>query len=170
VSLAANFGTERQGPVDSLRASGTVMKQFLVGIKLTVTEKLGSITKLYSSDRDPEGFVGIVGAGRISGEVLASTETGGVKALSFVLLVASLNLFVGLFNLLPLLPLDGGHIAVVLYESARDRIRRRRGYHGVIQRVDYNKLLPVTYGVAGTFLVLTLFILGADLVNPIRIT
>ncbi len=170
VQLAANFGTQRQGPVDSLQASGAVMKQFAVGIKTTVTEKLGTVTQLYSADRDPQGLVGIVGAGRISGEVLASTETAGVKALTFVLIVASLNLFVGLFNLLPLLPLDGGHIAIVLYESARDKVRRLRGYRGPLQRVDYNKLLPLTYGVAGTFLVLTLFILGADLVNPIRIT
>jgi len=170
VALAANYGTQRQGPVASLRASGTLLQQFMVGIKTTVTTKLGSVTRLYSANRDPAGLVGIVGAGRISGEVLASTETAGVKALTFVLIVASLNLFVGLFNLLPLLPLDGGHIAVVLYESARDKLRRLRGYRGPLQRVDYQRLLPLTYGVAGTFLLLTLFILGADLVNPIRIT
>ena len=169
VQLAANYGTERLGPVASIKASGSVMKEFAVGIKTTVTEKLGSVTKLYGSHRDPEGLVGIVGAGRISGEVLASTETAGVKALSFVLLVASLNLFVGLFNLLPLLPLDGGHIAVVVFESLRDKARRLRGYRGPLQRVDYNKLAPVTYSVAGAFLLLTLFILGADIVNPIKI-
>ena len=169
VQLASNYVTARVGPVDSLQASGTLMKQFVVGIKTTVTEKLGSITRLYSSDRDPEGFVGIVGAGRISGEVLESTETPGVKALSFVLLVASLNLFVGAFNLLPLLPLDGGHIAVVVFESLRDKARRVRGYRGPLQRVDYNRLAPLTYSVAGAFLLLTLFILGADIVNPIRI-
>jgi membrane-associated protease RseP (regulator of RpoE activity) len=170
VSLAANFGSERVGPVESLQASGTVMKQFLVGIRTTVTDKLGTITKIYSDERDPEGFVGLVGAGRISGEVLASTETTGVKALSFVLIVASLNLFVGLFNLLPLLPLDGGHIAVVVYESVRDKARRLRGYRGPLQRVDYNRLLPLTYGVAGVFLLFTVALLGADIVNPIRIS
>ncbi|HEU0101849.1 MAG TPA: site-2 protease family protein [Mycobacteriales bacterium] len=169
VQLALNYATERVGPWESVQASGTVMKTFAIGIKTTVTEKLGTVTKLYGDERDPAGLVGIVGAGRISGEVLASTETAGVKALSFVLLVASLNLFVGLFNLLPLLPLDGGHIAVVVFESLRDKARRLRGYRGPLQRVDYNKLAPLTYGVAGAFLLLTLFILGADIVNPIRI-
>ena len=142
----------------------------LEGIKTTVTTKLGSITKVYSDDRDPQGFVGIVGVGRISGEVIESDETAGVKALTFVSIVAGLNLFVGLFNLLPLLPLDGGHIAVAVYEGARDRVRRLRGYRGPFQRVDYTKLLPLTYGVAGFFLLFTVVLLGADIVNPIRIS
>ena len=170
IAVQDNVITERVGFVEGLEASAATGELFLTGIKRTVTEKLGTITDLYGPDRDPEGLIGIVGAGRISGEVLASTETPGVKALSFVLLVASLNLFVGLFNLLPLLPLDGGHIAVALYEGARDKVRRLRGYRGPLQRVDYTKLLPLTYGVAGTFLLLTLFILGADIVNPIRIS
>ena len=170
IALQENVVTERVGFVEGLEASAETGKLFAVGIKRTVTEKLGTITDLYGPERDPEGLIGIVGAGRISGEVLASTETPGVKALSFVLLVASLNLFVGLFNLLPLLPLDGGHIAVAVYEGARDKVRRLRGYRGPLQRVDYTKLLPLTYGVAGTFLLLTLFILGADIVNPIRIS
>ena len=170
VSVQENVVTERVGFVEGLEASARTGKLFAVGIKRTVTEKLGTITDLYGPERDPEGLVGIVGAGRISGEVLASNETPSVKALQFVLLVASLNLFVGLFNLLPLLPLDGGHIAVAVYEGARDKVRRLRGYRGPLQRVDYTKLLPLTYGVAGTFLLLTLFILGADIVNPIRIS
>jgi len=113
--------------------------------------------------------VGIVGVGRISGEVIESEETAGVKALTFVGIVAGLNLFVGLFNLLPLLPLDGGHIAIAVYEGVRDRIRRLRGYRGPFQRVDYNKLLPLTYAVAGAFLLFTVALLGADLFNPIRL-
>ncbi len=158
-----------QGPVDSLQASGRTLELFGQGIVTTVTDKLGSITKIYSSDRDPEGFIGIVGAGRISGEVLQSQETLGFKVLNLVLIIASLNLFVGLFNLLPLLPLDGGHIAVVWFESARDRLRRARGYTGEFRRVDYTKLLPITYGVAGLFLVFTLLLVGADIVNPVRL-
>ena len=162
--------TQRQGFVQSVQDSGKLLKLFAVGIKTTVTEKLGTVADLYTDQRDPDGLVGIVGVGRISGEVLESEETASVKAFSFVVTIASLNLFVGLFNLLPLLPLDGGHIAVAVYEGARDKLRRLRGYRGPLQRVDYNKLLPLTYGVAGTFFLLMLFILGADIVNPIRIT
>ena len=170
VTPRGTVATERQGFTESLSASAGVMRDFLVGIKITFTEKLGSITRIYSDKRDPEGFIGVVGAGRISGEVLASTETAGVKALSFILIIASLNLFVGVFNLLPLLPLDGGHIAVAVFEGARDKLRRLRGYTGAFQRVDYTKLMPLTYGVAGTFLIFTVLLLGADIVNPIRIT
>ena len=85
-------------------------------------------------------------------------------------MVAGLNLFVGIFNLLPLLPLDGGHIAVTWYESARHKLRRLRGYTGEIRRVDFNKLLPLTYGVAAFFALFTVLLVGADLFNPIRIS
>jgi membrane-associated protease RseP (regulator of RpoE activity) len=170
LSPRSRVDVERLGFVDSVEESGAIAVNMLDGIRRTVTEKLGTITKIYSDDRDPEGFVGIVGVGRISGEVLASRETGAVKALSFILIVASLNLFVGLFNLLPLLPLDGGHIAVAVFEGARDRLRRLRGYRGPFQRVDYVKLLPVTYAVAGVFLLFTVALVGADLVNPIRLS
>jgi membrane-associated protease RseP (regulator of RpoE activity) len=162
--------TERLGPVEALQQSGTVAVQMLEGIQRTVTEKLPSITKVYSEDRDREGFIGIVGAGRISGEVLASEETATVKALNFLVLVAGLNLFVGLFNLLPLLPLDGGHLAVLAFEQARDKLKRMRGYTGELVRVDLTKLLPLTYAVVVLFAGFTVWLLGADIVNPIRIS
>ena len=95
--------TERLGPAAALDHSGTIAVQMLDGIRRTVTEKLPTITEVYSDQRDPAGFIGVVGAGRISGEVLASEETLSFKALQFVLLVAGLNLFVGLFIILAVL-------------------------------------------------------------------
>jgi membrane-associated protease RseP (regulator of RpoE activity) len=137
-------------------------------IAVVFTEKLPTLADVYGPERDPEGFIGVVGAGRISGEVLASEETLGFKALQFLLLVAGLNLFVGLFNLLPLLPLDGGHLAVLVFEQVRDKLKRMRGYTGELLRVDLTRLLPMTYAVVvcspGSRLAAR-----ADIVNPIRL-
>jgi membrane-associated protease RseP (regulator of RpoE activity) len=113
--------------------------------------------------------VGVVGVGRISGEIAQAKISTTDKLNSIVLVLAGLNLFVGVFNLLPLLPLDGGHIAVVWFEQVRDRLRRVRGYTGELQRVDMNKLMPVTLAVVVLFIGFTLFLLGADIVNPITI-
>jgi membrane-associated protease RseP (regulator of RpoE activity) len=169
VSVQARYVTERQGPVDALKSTGTTMGLIVKGIGVTLTDKLGTITSLYSNNRDPNGFVGVVGASRISGEVLASQETFGVKLLTFLGIIAGLNFFVGVFNLLPLLPLDGGHIAVLAFEQARDRIRRLFGYRGPLRRVDLTKLMPLTYAVVLLFIGLTVWIMGADIVNPVRL-
>ncbi|MFN2538538.1 MAG: RIP metalloprotease [Mycobacteriales bacterium] len=135
----------------------------------TLVHKLGTISDIYGPNRDPAGFIGIYGASRISGEVFAAPVPFKYTALGFLMLVASLNLFVGIFNLLPLLPLDGGHIAVVFFEAVRDRIKRARGYVGDVVRVDYNKLLPVTFAVVALFIGFTVWVLGADIVNPIKL-
>jgi membrane-associated protease RseP (regulator of RpoE activity) len=86
----------------------------------------------------------------------------------FVLVLASLNFFLGAFNLLPLLPLDGGHIAVVIFEKLRNMWRNRKGLPNGAP-VDYLKLLPATYVVVvigGAYMILTLV---ADIVNPIKL-
>jgi membrane-associated protease RseP (regulator of RpoE activity) len=124
---------------------------------------------VYSPDRDPSGFIGVVGAGRISGEIVEQDWSLSDRLAGLLLLLAGLNLFVGVFNLLPLLPLDGGHIAVVWFETVRDRLRRVRGYRGDLQRVDMNKLMPLTFAVVLLFAGFTLFLLGADIVNPITL-
>ncbi|MBW3640586.1 MAG: site-2 protease family protein [Actinobacteria bacterium] len=162
-------GTERLGPVEAVGYSVTMMGDILTGIVTTFTEKLGTITEVYTDERDRDGFIGIVGAGRISGEVIASDETLAFKVLGFLGLIAGLNFFVGVFNLLPLLPLDGGHLAVLGYEQARDRVRRLMGYRGPVRSVDLNKLMPLTYAVVVFFAGFTLWLLGADIVNPIRL-
>ncbi len=83
------------------------------------------------------------------------------------MLVAGVNLAVGLFNLLPLFPLDGGHLAVLGFEQARHGARRLTGYRGPVKRVDLVKLLPAAYAMVAFFVVLSLLILSADIVNPI---
>ncbi|MFC9356934.1 M50 family metallopeptidase [Rhodococcus sp. NPDC057014] len=114
-------------------------------------------------ERDPETPISVYGASVIGGQI---AEQGIWEA--FVLLLASLNFFLGMFNLLPLLPLDGGHMAVTVYERVRDWFRTRRGLPGG-GPVDYMKLLPVTYVViviGGAYMLLTL---TADIVNPIKL-
>jgi membrane-associated protease RseP (regulator of RpoE activity) len=171
IGVGQQIVLHRVGPVDSLRSTGTLVSGIVTSTWDTVQHRLGSITRVYSKDRDPQGLAGVVGAARVSGEVLGTPQiTLGVRLFSLFLLVAGLNFFVGAFNLLPLLPLDGGHIAVVWFETARDRLRRLRGYAGELQRVDYNKLLPLTYTVAAAFLLFTVFIAGADIVNPIKLS
>lgn len=113
--------------------------------------------------RDPNTPISVYGASKIGGE----TAEHGLWNV-FILVLASLNFFLGAFNLLPLLPLDGGHIAVVLYEKIRNVLRGRRGLDAG-GPVDYMKLLPATYVVVvigGAYMVL---VLAADIINPIKL-
>ncbi|MEU4576999.1 RIP metalloprotease [Nonomuraea sp. ATR24] len=120
-------------------------------------------------ERDPEGPVGVVGAGRMGGEILASDLTGIQKFHIFVNLLAGFNLAIGMFNLIPLLPLDGGHIAGGLWEGlkrAYARVRRRPepAY------VDIAKVLPLTYALAFVMIIMAGLLVYADLINPLRLT
>jgi membrane-associated protease RseP (regulator of RpoE activity) len=169
VSVGEYQKVEHVGPVGVVKETGSTLKLLVTGTWQTLTHKLGTIGKVYGPDRDPEGFIGVVGAGRISGEIAAADVSAGDRIANILLLLAGLNLFVGIFNLLPLLPLDGGHIAVVWFEAVRDKLRRVRGYTGELQRVDMNKLMPVTFAVVVLFAGFTLFLLGADIVNPITL-
>jgi membrane-associated protease RseP (regulator of RpoE activity) len=113
--------------------------------------------------RDPETPISVVGASRVGGEAI---EIG--EPIFFLVLLGGLNVFIGVFNLFPLLPLDGGHVAVAWYERARSWLAARRGRPDP-GRVDYNKLLPLTYAVILMFGSLTLLTLAADIVNPITL-
>ncbi|WLP91182.1 M50 family metallopeptidase [Gordonia sp. NB41Y] len=112
-------------------------------------------------ERDPDTPVSVYGATVLGGQ---AAERGLWE--TFFLLLISINFFLGLFNLIPLLPLDGGHMAIVGYEKGRDTFRRWFG-RAPGGPVDYYKLLPLTYAVVvvmAGFMVLTL---TADIVNPI---
>ena len=111
--------------------------------------------------RDPNTPVSVVGASRLGGEAFQAKQVA-----VYLGFFAALNVFIGVFNLLPLLPLDGGHIAVLLFEQARSRLARlfRRQDPG---RVDIAKLMPLTYVVILVFGALSVLAIVADIVNPI---
>jgi membrane-associated protease RseP (regulator of RpoE activity) len=116
-----------------------------------------------NTERDPNTPVSVVGASRIGGEFIAVGDWQRVLQL-----FAVLNLFFGIFNLLPLLPMDGGHIAIAWYERVRSWLAARRGRPDP-GRVDYLKLTPITLGVIGVLGVFVLLTVTADVVNPIQI-
>jgi membrane-associated protease RseP (regulator of RpoE activity) len=137
--------------------------------------------------RDANGAVGVVGIGRISGQ-FAESKVFSIqdKVFTLVELLASVNLLLFFFNLLPLLPLDGGHVAGAIVESikrGRARLRARRrpvtiGADSVPDNppapkqifVDTAQMLPVMYAVGSVLVVLTLLTLYADIVKPIHLT
>ena len=120
-------------------------------------------------ERNPEGLVGIVGVARATGETVSSGNlTIGEKLATFILIVASLNIFVGIFNLLPILPLDGGHMAVAIFEGVRRRIAKVRGKPNP-GPVDVEKLTPITMIVLVLLIFLTSLLLIADIFNPINL-
>jgi membrane-associated protease RseP (regulator of RpoE activity) len=118
--------------------------------------------------RNPDGAASVVDVARVSGQVSSSGASVGAIAATLALLIAELNLFVGLFNLLPLLPLDGGHVAILAFEEGRSRLYRMLGRRDP-GRVDVMKVLPLTYAVVAVFVGLSLILLYAGIADPIRL-
>lgn len=120
-------------------------------------------------ERDPNGPLSVVGVGRIAGEI-ASVESLAVRdrISSLVGIVASLNVALFVFNLIPLLPLDGGHVAVGLYEGVKRRLYRVLGKKDP-GPVNASSLIPVTLVVVVILGGMSLLLMYADIVNPIRL-
>ncbi|MGX7824941.1 M50 family metallopeptidase [Actinokineospora sp. 24-640] len=130
---------------------------------LAFPEKIPAVVRAIGGEDDMERPVSVVGASVIGAD---AAEQGIWEV--FVLMLAALNFFVGVFNLLPLLPLDGGHIAITLYEKVRDTVRRLRGM-APGGPVDYNKLAGVTMVLVFIGGAIVLLTVTADIVNPIRL-
>lgn len=119
--------------------------------------------------REPDSPMGVVGAARVGGEIFTLDIPPTQQLAMALMLVAGFNLSLFLFNMLPLLPLDGGHIAGALWEALRRNLAKvlRRPDPGPF---DVAKLMPVAYVVAGVFICFTLLVLVADVVNPVKIS
>ena len=159
------------GPVSAVSYAGREFWQMLSGSASVVASLPKAIPDLFAKNRASTAggqVTSVVGAGDVTGQVLAARIGWQPKAELVLLIIASLNIFVGAFNLLPLLPLDGGHIAVVMYERARAGLARLLGRPDP-GPVDFRRLVPVSVGVFALLVGVGLLLIMADLVNPVHI-
>jgi len=137
---------------------------------LSIPSKMVGVWQAAFSDeeRDPTGPVSVVGVGRFSVAVAEDQATVSWKVANWLTLLAALNMALFFFNLIPLLPLDGGHVAGALYEGARRKIARIRGRPDP-GPVDVARMLPVAYTVAFLLIGMSVLLIYADIVNPISL-
>jgi membrane-associated protease RseP (regulator of RpoE activity) len=143
------------------------------GVVLRIPEKVVGVAQAAFGDgpREP-GLMSVVGVGRVAGEVadgqLSGVEGTTSKFVVLVSLIASLNLALFVFNLIPLMPLDGGQAAGALWEGLKRQIARLRGRPNP-GYVDVARLLPVTYVVAIALIGMSVLLMYADVVNPVKL-
>jgi membrane-associated protease RseP (regulator of RpoE activity) len=152
----------------SLEASGNMMMQ-IAQLILQLPQKIFDVTAstLGYGERDPNGPISIVGIGAIAGEVAASEQNEfSDKLATGISILGSLNFALFVFNMLPLLPLDGGHVAGGVYESIK-----RRAYKVLGKKdpgpADTALLMPLTWVVFIALMAVSLLLITADLINPI---
>jgi membrane-associated protease RseP (regulator of RpoE activity) len=144
------------------------------GVVLRIPQKMEGIAKAAFGGgvRDPS-LMSVVGVGRVAGEVADGqlsgvAESSSSKFVVLLSLVASLNLALFVFNLIPLLPLDGGHAAGALWEGLKRWVARLRGRPNP-GYVDVAKALPVAYVVSIALIGMSVLLMYADVVNPIKL-
>jgi len=158
------------GPVETVQQMGTMTERvFAVLVDFPVRVWNVAADLVTGQERDPNGPMSIVGASRVAGE-MASTDQipASEKMAGYISVLGSVNLFVALFNFIPLLPLDGGHIAGALLEWARRGIARlrRRADPGP---VDIAVLMPVAYVVAVFVALCGGVLILADIIDPVTL-
>jgi membrane-associated protease RseP (regulator of RpoE activity) len=177
---------EAYQPVGAAQIPGQIVSQIAQGLHAigNYPNKIGSLwgTVFEGKKRDPNGAIGVVGIGRLGGQVAGSHKLDAQdKIFALTELLATVNLLLFFFNLLPLLPLDGGHVAGAIVEAAkrgRARLRARSqvGPDGSVAEtlpkpiyVDTAQMLPIMYAVASVLVVITLLVVWADIVKPVNI-
>ena len=165
-----------QAAGESLRLSALIVRDVVLAIPTIVTDGFGGtldglrdddqaaggaptardveLRRLDRSHPDENRILSIYGVARIGAEVASDGAT------EVLLLLVYVNAFIGVFNLLPLLPLDGGHVVVATYE-------RIRSFGGRSHRVDAARLLPLTYAVVVLLLLVGGVALVRDILDPV---
>jgi membrane-associated protease RseP (regulator of RpoE activity) len=174
VGLVNEVGTKRINPVTSFTSATSLTWEMTVSSAKALIALPSKLPALWGQtfggeERDPNGLVGVVGVSRVSGEVAASGDLTWTQRIgTFILIVASLNIFVGLFNLLPILPLDGGHMAIAIADEIRAFFARLRGRPRPAG-IDVKVLTPITMVVFVLLAAMTVLLLIADIFNPVSL-
>jgi membrane-associated protease RseP (regulator of RpoE activity) len=167
------LGMRRQNPYDSTIHAWQLGRDLFTSSITSLGSLPGKIPSLLSETfggkkRDPQGLVGVVGVAQASAQTVSDSKLAwNERIATFIMIIASLNIFVGIFNLLPLLPLDGGHMAIAIADGARNiwaRIRRRQ----TPRPIDVETLTPITIVVFIFLAALSILLLAADIFNPVH--
>jgi membrane-associated protease RseP (regulator of RpoE activity) len=127
-------------------------------------------TVFEGKQRDPQGAIGVVGVSRIGGDIAASHQFDlQDKTVSLLGLLASVNLLLFFFNMLPLLPLDGGHVLGAVVEAGKRGWARIHGRSTRRIFVDTAQMAPIMYAVAIVLIGVTLLTFYADIVHPVKL-
>jgi membrane-associated protease RseP (regulator of RpoE activity) len=164
---AVRLTPTQYGPLTAIPATFAFTGDLTVEVGkalVTIPSKVGALVHaIGGGQRDPQTPISVVGASIIGGD----TVDHGLWV-AFWFFLAQLNLILGAINLVPLLPFDGGHIAIAVFEKIRNVIRSTRGMVAAAP-VNYLKLMPATYVVLVFVVGYMLLTVTADLVNPIRL-
>lgn len=172
LGIAGTQVFDQAGPLRAVTYAGSSFGQVVVNYAQALGQIPSALPYLFAKDRasTPAGNLSsVVGDANVTGQVLNASALGWrPKVELIVMLIASLNIVVGVFNLFPLLPMDGGHIFAVFLERIRSRWARwrRRPDPGLI---DYTKLLPVSFGLFAVIVALGVTLILADIVNPVTL-
>jgi membrane-associated protease RseP (regulator of RpoE activity) len=156
-------------PLGAVRFYGSVVAQELSGSVSAIGALPGQVPKLFEKDRSQTSagqIQSMVGVAESTGQAVAAKVGWRPKVEYVLLIVAALNIFIGALNLLPLLPLDGGHVALIVWERIRAWFARLR-HRPDPGLVDMRKALPVMFSLFMVIVVFSVVLMIADIVNPV---
>jgi len=158
--MADDWGWKDLGVIESVGKSVTDIGTTITDSVKGVVVALNPMNSIRHLTKSPEATLEtrpttVVGVSEFSGTVGRSDGLKGV-----LVLLASINVFVGVFNMFPLLPFDGGHAAIAIYE----RVRSRKGR---LYKADINKMVPLATLVVGLLSLLLLTGLYLDITQPL---
>lgn len=172
LGVSPTWEVVKKGPLSGLETAWTYTQATAkVIITLPIQVYHAFLATIGVEERNENSVIGIIGVGRISAEIAAAdVEDYGVKekVADMLGLLGGLNLALFAFNMIPLVPLDGGHIASALWQGIKNGWARLRGLPKP-RYVDVARMMPLAYGVFGLLMIMGAVLILADIFAPVQV-
>ena len=167
-STTTSGAASGEGVVEGVKEMGTVAKESVAGLGRLfspsgVSKYLDNFTTKPAKEGEGSSAVPVDRPSSVVGIVQVGSQAAEAGFVNVLYLLFAVNMFIGIFNLTPLLPFDGGHVVIATYERIRSAISGRR------YQADVSKLLPLTYAVVMVLALLFITTIYLDIANPLDI-